>query len=144
MSIGKKNLANLQNLTSNHKQYMGKKISNSIYLQPSDEYEIVGIISHFQESKSPGFLDIPVRLIKRAKHLIATNLTQVFNTCLQTGYYPDIFKVVPLHKKGCKSEVGNYRPISILSSINKILEVLLHKRLTDFWELFFVNIQRLR
>ena len=51
---------------------MSKRISNSIYLQPADEYEMVGIISYFQQSKSPGYLDIPVRLIKHAKHLIAT------------------------------------------------------------------------
>ena len=114
------------------------KYGNSIYLQPIDEYEIVGIISHFQKNKFLGHLDMPVRLIKHAKHFIATNLAQVFNTCLQAGYYPDLLKVtkvVPLLKKGCKSVDGNYKPISILSPINKILKVLLlHRRLTDFWK----------
>ena len=51
--------------------------------------------------------------------------------------YSDILKiakVIPLYKKGDKTEVGNYRPISIRSPINKIFEVLLHRREIDFGE----------
>ena len=60
-----------------------------------------------------------------------------FNICLDSGNYPDILKiakVVPLFKKGDKTDAGNYRPISILSPINKVFEILLHRRLINFWE----------
>ena len=69
--------------------------------------------------------------------MIARSLTIAFNNCLETGKYPDILKVakvIPLHKRGLKCEVGNYRPISILSPVNKIFETILHKRFVDFWE----------
>ena len=54
---------------------------------------------------------------------------------MSSGVYPDklkIAKVIPIYKKGSKSDVSNYRPISILSCLNKIFEKLLCKRLYKF------------
>ena len=68
--------------------------------------------------------------------MISRHLARVFNKCLETGSYPDILKVakvIPLHKKGSKCDVGNYKPISILSPVNKVFEIILHRRLIDFW-----------
>ena len=56
-----------------------------------------------------------------------------------SGIYPDVLKiakVIPLHKGGSKLELGNCRPISILSPINKVFEKILNKRLIRFWEKF--------
>ena len=85
--------------------------------------------------KSPGHIDILVILIKEARFLIAQFLARSFNDCLETGNYTDILKiakVIPLHKGGFKLDLGNYRPISILSPINKIFETILLKRLVYF------------
>ena len=43
-------------------------------------------------------------------------------------------KVIPIHKKDFKPEVLNYRPISLLSNIDKIFEKLMHSRLIEFLE----------
>ena len=56
---------------------------------------------------------------------------------MQTGTYSNILKiakVLPLHKKGRKEKIENYRPISILSPFNKIFEKILHQRLSDYWK----------
>ena len=45
-----------------------------------------------------------------------------------------IARVTPIHKEGAKTDVGNYRPISILNSFSKIYEKLMHKRLSNFLE----------
>ena len=53
------------------------------------------------------------------------------------GYFPETLKmakVTPIHKGGCKLEVANYRPISLLSSFSKIYEKLMHSRLLEFLE----------
>ena len=52
-------------------------------------------------------------------------------------------EVIPLHKGGSTLELESYRPISILSPINKIFETIPHKRLSKFWEKYnlFVNCQ---
>ena len=41
-------------------------------------------------------------------------------------------KLVPIHKEGCKTDVSNYRPISLLSCFSKIYEKIMHNRVTEF------------
>ena len=57
--------------------------------------------------------------------------------CLSTGIHPEKFKIVhviPIYKKGSRLLVSNYRPISLLSNLNKILEKIMHKRIYLFLE----------
>ena len=78
-----------------------------------------------------------MRIKKKSKFLIFDYLANSFNEFLETGTYSDILKiatVIPVRKGGSTFELGNYRPISILSLINKVFETILHKRLTKFWE----------
>ena len=78
-----------------------------------------------------------MRIKKEAKFLISDYLANSFNESLETASYPDeskIVAVIPVHKGGSTLELGNYKPISILSLINKVFETILHKRLTNFWE----------
>ena len=51
-----------------------------------------------------------------------------------------IIKIDPLHKEGSKSILGNCRPISILSSINKDSETVLRRRLVDYWEKYTLHL----
>ena len=66
-----------------------------------------------------------------SKYIIAGYLADSFNECIESGNYPDILKiapVIPLHNGGSVLDLGNYRPISILSPINKVFETILYKR----------------
>ena len=52
-----------------------------------------------------------------------------------TGIYPDALKIcktIPIHKGGLTTELNNYRPISLLSIFDKIIEKIMHKRLNNF------------
>ena len=54
---------------------------------------------------------------------------------METGYVPNSFKtakVIPIYKAKDAQELTNYRPISLLPSISKILEKVIHKRLYTF------------
>ena len=56
---------------------------------------------------------------------------------MMSGVFPDIFKIAkvfPIHKSGSKQNPGNYRPISVLPSLSKVIEKTLHKRLVNFLE----------
>ena len=58
-----------------------------------------------------------------------------FNLSFTTGTFPTLLKtakVIPIHKKDSKSNFTNYRPISLLSNLDKILEKLMHSRLSTF------------
>ena len=63
-------------------------------------------------------------------------LSWIANICLSTGTHPDELKtakVVPSFKKGSKLLTSNYRPISLLSNINKIFEKLVFSRVYSFF-----------
>ena len=56
-------------------------------------------------------------------------LETIFNTSFLTGIVPDKFKmarVIPIFKKGSQTSLNNYRPISLLSVFNKLLEKLMY------------------
>ena len=67
--------------------------------------EIIEAINGLNCRKSQGYIDVPVKLIKHAKFILASYLRGSFNSCIEKGYYPDqvkIAKVVPLYKAAIK------------------------------------------
>jgi hypothetical protein len=74
-----------------------------------------------------GFVGIETRVFKDCASESKDCLTDLFNLCLSTGSIPDDWKVAfltPIYKgKGSKSSLDNYRPISILSPISKVLKI---------------------
>ena len=71
------------------------------------------------------------------KNSLSPFLVQIFNLCIREGSYPQSLKcaqVVPIYKGGPKDLCTNYRPISLLSTINKIFEKLIYTRLYTYLE----------
>ena len=82
--------------------------------------------------KATGPDEISNRLLKEISREISVPLTEFYNHSLSIGKVPDSFKeshVVPVPKGGDPSDVGNHRPISLLSNIDKTLERLVFKYL---------------
>ena len=82
-----------------------------------------------------------LRVFQQYLHLlqdqILNHLATICNLSSSTGVFPAILKtakVIPIRKKNSKLEVSNYRPISLLSNIDKIFEKLMHSRLIEFLE----------
>ena len=98
--------------------------------------EVLDIIRNaIKSNKSPGCDNVPAVLIKWSSHVIAPLLVKLFNRFLDLGMYPSCLKtarVTSLHKGGDRSICENYRPISVLTHINKVFEKLIHARLNDF------------
>ena len=96
--------------------------------------EVLDIINKL-ENKSTGPQSIPIKLLKLIPDLILIPLCTIINQSFVTGKYPDalkISKVIPIHKSGATCNLNNYRPISLLSIFDKIMEKVMHKRLYDF------------
>ena len=73
--------------------------------------------------------------MKLLKDDISNQLADIFNLSFSTGIFPTqlkLAKVIPIHKKESKVLCSNYRPISLLSNIDKILEKLMHTRIYEF------------
>ena len=96
--------------------------------------EILDIINSL-ENKSTGPTSIPLKLLSLIPDLIITPLAYIINLSLTTGEYPELLnvvKVIPIHKGGSTQDVNNYRPISLLSIFDKIIEKIVHKNFTFF------------
>ena len=103
---------------------------NSIYFDPTTELEIDKIISNLQSKNSHGHDGLTNKLIKDLKPALIKPLGFLFNLSLATGNFPEIYKksdVVPLYKSKCRELVSNYRPISLLPVLSKILEKIVYK-----------------
>ena len=134
--IGGKLAQNFSNENnSDFKKYLGNSSNQSMYLFNTTEFEILEIIKSLKNTKSTGYDDFSTKFIKLSAPLIAKDLAKIFNLAISTGVYPDnlkIAKVIPIFKKGDQTSVNNYRPISILSPINKIFEKILYSRLIKY------------
>ena len=72
-----------------------------------------------------------MKILKLAKQSISNHLSKIFNVSFSLGIFAEILeteKVTPIFKKGSKLECSNYRPIPLLSSVNKIFEKVKHKK----------------
>ena len=98
-------------------------------LQPISEDFVSSSISSLKTNKAVGLDKISARLLKDAVDVITPSLTALFNLSFQTRTFPSIWKtpkIILLFKKGDKQDASNYRPISILPTISKILEKAVH------------------
>ena len=87
------------------------------------------------EGKGLGVDKIPPKLLKWGAPILIPVLTKLFNKCLLGGIYPDSLKIArvkPIFKGGIKNQIPSYRPISILTQINRIFEKILRDSLYDF------------
>ena len=115
--------------------YMSARIADNFDLPSISHKEIEDQIDQLYASKATGPFSIPIYILKLIKPFISKPLENIFNTSLFSGLVPESFKlasVIPVFKKGCQIDVNNYRPISLLSTFNKILEKLVHNRLISF------------
>ena len=109
----------------------------SFFLTPTDSTKVSNIIFSLNQSKSDGSNCIPIKILKLLNKDISDQLAILFNQSFSSGIFPSILKtskIIPIYKKGSKLECSNYRPISLLSNIDKILERLMYNRLYNFLE----------
>lgn len=115
--------------------FITKRISNSLFLLPTDEYEIQQTISTLKDKKSTGTDRIKAELLKHVRNHISAPLVHIFNLCIKQGVFPLALKnaiVVPIYKNGNKQQIENYRPISLTTHLSKLFEKLIKVRLISF------------
>ena len=119
------------------KWFLQKVNSNasSIYLSPLTPIELEKIIDQLHPKLSSGLDDVNNKIIKELKEHIVIPLTIIFNNSITEGIFPQKMKtakIVPLYKSKERNLTTNYRPISLLITISKLLEKVIYSRVYNF------------
>ena len=135
VNVGPKLASQIQNTNGDFNKYLSEPFHKSLFLRPTNHQEVLNIVKSLKSSLSTGYDGISVNLLKKIIHFIINPLIHIFNLSMISGVCPDslkIAKVIPIYKKDDSSLVTNYRPISLLPALSKILEKIFHSRLYDF------------
>ena len=110
---------------------------NSMSMIPIEPNEIKKQIMKLPNKSSSGYDGISNQLLKLLNANIAYPLSIIFNQSISTGIFPDKMKlaeVIPLYKGKDSDEIINYRPISLLITMSKVIEKLIYQRTISFIE----------
>ena len=110
------------------KKFSFKKINEGI---------VYSELCKLKGKKSSGIDDIPPAVLKDAADVLAKPLAKIINISLETGVFPSDWKtskLTPIYKSGARDCIENYRPISIISAISKIIEKIVHRQLSAHLE----------
>lgn len=86
-------------------------------------------INTLRNDYSPGPDGLPAIVLKECQNFLAKPIMALFQLSISQGIFPSLWKssyITPLHKKGKKNEISNYRPIAKLSCIPKLFESIVY------------------
>ena len=87
------------------------------------------IITGMKPKRSTGYDGVSNKLLKQISQQIIKPLTHLINLSIDTNYVPPEWKtarIIPLYKSGPKDDCSNYRPISLLPTISKVVEKVIN------------------
>jgi hypothetical protein len=124
-------------------EYLTTPCSQNFEFTCVNKEVIEKIIDNLKPKTSTGVDGMSNKLLKFVKYEISDCLTKIINQVLLNGIFPEklkLAKVVPLYKKDKNYIFDNYRPISILPSMSKIFERVMHTQIQEYFDknnLFF-------
>ena len=142
----KKNYTNIGLGLSNHISYSGEKdcayylkdnLNCKFALNAVDEQIVSKTIDNLSNKASCGFDNISTMFLNQIAPTILKPLTLMINQVFNTGIFPErlkLAKVIPVFKKGDSKLINNYRPISLLPVISKVLEKHIANQLSQYFE----------
>ena len=136
-NIGKNCAQQIPPAANGTEHYLTKipRQNDSVFPSPTNELEITTIIQSIKPKPSSGYDGLSNKLIQDLHAEISLPLSIIFNKSLEEGVFPDSMKpadVTPLFKSKDWTNKTNYRPISLLLTISKVLEKIMYKRTYNF------------
>ena len=106
--------------------------------------EVYDVLSQPKGGKAPGNDGIPPRLLQMCAAGISASLSIIFNRSFNSASFPTRWKkalVIPVFKNGDRSTSGNYRPIALLPILSKVMERIVHNKISRFLSPWFARNQ---
>ena len=136
-NIGPQLASNLQTVDgTTHQLYLNEHIESTFEFHPVAENDINKIIDQFPTKTSAGVDGISLKHVKLIKSELVAPLAVITNQILKTGTFPNelkVAKVIPIFKKGDKTHISNYRPISLLPVFSKVIERVIYNQLYNYF-----------
>ena len=117
--------------------YKNLKITNKLHFTHVTHETVLEVLKKIDVEKASGIDNINAKFLKDGAEFLASPLAQLCNLSIKTSSFPDkckTAKLFPLYKKGCKTDPKNYRPISLLPLISKIIETVIKDQTQTFLE----------
>ena len=122
-------------LNSVFQHYKGIIQSDSFNLATVSENTILTILKNTKVSKATGLDNLSGRFLRDGAKVLTKPITDICNLSITSGKFPDsckLAKLKPIYKKGSLTEASNYRPISLLPLISKVIEKVIHDQTSAF------------
>jgi exonuclease III len=114
--------------------FIPKNYTINLFLQPVTSIEIDKIVDNLKNC-ALGWDQFPSAIFKENKNILSPILTHIINLSFSQGIFPSELKIgniIPIFKAGDSDSIGNYRPVSLLSTVSKVFERAFYKRLASF------------
>ena len=111
------------------------QINEEMLFKTIDKKYVMNAINRLKNGKASGPDKVTITLVKDVCESIAHPLMLIYNSSLVNGVFPDIWKlarVTPIYHWGPKTDLNNYRPISVILVFSRIIERLTHDQLIEF------------
>lgn len=92
------------------------------------------VLLSLDTTKAAGPDDVQPVLLQNCASELSPVLAELFKSCMSTSTWPKLWKtgrIIPIHKKGLRSEAKNYRPVTLLSIISKVMERIIANHLLE-------------
>ena len=109
----------------------------AITVEPTNRTQVLCALESLKTSKATGNDAIPAKVLKLGANELPTPLTKLYNSCISSGKWPSEWKRgewIPVFKKDDHLDKENYRPVTVLTAVDKVFEQLISKQITSQFE----------
>ena len=108
---------------------------NKFIFHTIESNSVLKLLKNGEVNKAAGIDNISGQFLKDGANILATPVTQICNLSIKLSHFPHdckLAKLKPLYKKGSKTDPKNYRPISLLPIVSKIIEKIIHDQTMEY------------
>ena len=123
------NKFDLDSVLAYYKRFLNTE-NQKFTFSPTSEDEILKLLTDTNPEKAAGIDNLSGRFLKDGAVVLALPISKLCNLSKKHSKFPldcKISKLKPLYKKGSKTDPRNYRPVSLLPLVSKVIEIFLNK-----------------